>query len=297
MALGIAWGQGLTGTISGIVKDPGGLTVPNAVVTAKNAGTNAEASAKTDEGGYYRIANLAPGNYGLTVEATGFRKTERPPQLLTVAATLRVDFELEIGQFSETVTVSGNGLQVNTEDAQMGRSLTDIPALPNISGAAGRNPLNLMALQPGIVSTSSGPSTTVGQFSVNGQRAQANNFLLDGTDSNDLAINVPDSVAQISPNALSEFRVVTGAMKAEYGRNGGAVVEVVTRSGSNKFSFSAEEVFRNTVLNASNFFQNVTPGGSQDYLPNGSKRKPQGIRMTTIPSSADRSRRIKHLSS
>ena len=74
---------------------------------------------------------------------------------------------------------------------------------------------------------------------------------------------------------MSEFRVVTGAMKAEYGRNGGAVVEVVTRSGSNRFSFSAQEIFRNTKLNASNFFQNVTPGGDKDYFANGSKRKPQ----------------------
>jgi hypothetical protein len=82
-------------------------------------------------------------------------------------------------------------------------------------------------------------------------------------------------VAQISPNAMAEFRVVTGAMKAEYGRNGGAVVEVVTKSGTNKFNFSAQEVFRNTALNASNFFQNVTPGGNSDYFANGSKRKPQ----------------------
>lgn len=275
IAMGSAWGQGLTGTISGIVKDPAGGAVPNATVAARNAGTNAEVSVRTDTEGYYRLSNLAPGDYVVSVEAAGFRKMQRAPQLLTVAANMRVDFGLEIGQISEVVTVSGNVTQVNTEDAQMGRSLTDIPALPNISGAGGRNPLNLMALQPGIVSTSGGPSTTVGAFSVNGQRAQSNNFLLDGTDSNDLAINVPDSVGQISPNAMAEFRVVTGAMKAEYGRNGGAVVEVVTKSGTNKFNFSAQEVFRNTALNASNFFQNVSPGGSKDYFPNGSKRKPQ----------------------
>src|SRR6266705_2294445 len=177
MALGVAWGQGLTGTISGIVKDPNGAAVPNAAVTARNAGTNAEATAKSDAEGYYRIANLMPGNYVVSVEAAGFRRMDRPPQLLTVSANLRVDFGLEIGQVTELVTVEGNVTQVNTEDAQMGRSLTDIPALPNVSGSAGRNPLNLMALQPGIVSTSGGPSTTVGQFSVNGQRAQANNYM------------------------------------------------------------------------------------------------------------------------
>ncbi len=275
LSAGAVWAQGLTGTIAGVVTDPNGGLVSGAKVTAKNVATNAANTIDTDQNGFYRITNLAPGNYTVSVEATGFRKSEMPPQLLTVASALRADVVLELGAVTETVTVESTASQVNTEDAQMGRSLVDIPSLPNISGAGGRNPLNLMALQPGIVSTSGGPSTTVGTFSVNGQRAQSNNFLLDGTDSNDLAINVPDSVGQISPNALAEFRVVTGAMKAEYGRNGGAVVEVVTRSGSNQFHFGAEDVFRNTVLNASNFFQNVTPGGTSDYLPNGSKRKPQ----------------------
>ena len=99
----------------------------------------------------------------MSVEAAGFRKMERPPQLVTVSSTLRIDFGLEIGQVSEVVTVSGNVVQVNTEDAQLGRALVGIPALPNISGGGGRNALNLMSLQPGIVSTSGGPST-VGAF-------------------------------------------------------------------------------------------------------------------------------------
>jgi len=115
----------------------------------------------------------------------------------------------------------------------------------------------------------------IGPFSVNGQRTQANNYLLDGVDSNDLAINIPDSIGQISPNALAEFRIVTGAMKAEYGRNGGAVVEAITRSGGNQWHATAEEVFRNTKLNATPFFQNVSPGGAPGFLPSGAPRKPQ----------------------
>jgi hypothetical protein len=244
-------------------------------MVAKNAGTNAEVTTKTDEVGYYRIVNLVPGQYVVSVEATGFRRMERQPQLLTVAGNLRMDFTLELGQVTETVTVDANAQQVNTEDAQMGRSLTDIPVLPNISGGAGRNALNLVGLQPGVMMTLGASTTTVGTFAVNGQRAQANNFLLDGTDSNDLAINVPDTVGQISPNALQEFRVITGAMKAEYGRNAGAVVEVITKSGTNAFHGGAQEIFRNTVLNASNFFQNVSPGGTSSFFANGSKRKPQ----------------------
>src|SRR5262249_24104453 len=155
-----------------------------------------------------------------------------------------------LGQVTETVTVDANPTSVNTENAQLGMALTDIPQLPNISGAGGRNALNLVGLQPGVVMAqgSGGNSNgAVGGFSVNGMRTQANNYLLDGTDSNDLAINTPDALGQISPDALQEFRVVTGAMKAEYGRNGGAVVEAITKSGTNQFHGAASEVFRNTV--------------------------------------------------
>jgi hypothetical protein len=115
-------------------------------------------------------------------------------------------------------------------------------------------------LQPGVTltpgSAAQGPGNVVGDFEVNGQRSQANNFILDGADANDLAINIPDAVNVISPNALGEFRVVTGAMKAEYGRNSGAVFETTIKSGTNSFHGQATEIFRNKVLNANNFFQN-----------------------------------------
>src|SRR4029077_2139057 len=121
--------------------------------------------------------------------------------------------------------------------------------------------LSLIALQPGVTTTpataAQGPGAAVGDVEVNGQRSQANNFILDGADSNDLALNVPESVNVISPNALGEFRVVTGAMKAEYGRNSGAVIESTIKSGGNAFHGEATEIFRNKVLNANNFFQNA----------------------------------------
>jgi hypothetical protein len=275
---GLALSQGLTGTISGVVKDPNNAVVPSAKVSARNQATNAIAQTLTDDSGYYRFTNLTPGFYFVSVEANGFRKAELSPQELTVAGALREDVTLEIGQITETVTVETHTGTINTEDAQLGLALTEIPSLPNISGAGGRNALNLVALQPGVaLAQGSGGNANgnVGGFSVNGMRTQANNYLLDGTDSNDLSINVPDALGQISPDALQEFRVVTGAMKAEYGRNGGAVVEAITKSGSNLFHGAATEVFRNTVLNATPFFQNVTPGGTKDYFSNGLKRRPQ----------------------
>ena len=266
----MCWGQGTTGTITGVVKDPNGATVPNAKVVARNVDTAAEIVATTDSLGSYVFPNLSPGTYTLTVEASGFRKSTVAAQRLTVGDVVRQDIQLEIGQVTESVTVDAKATQVNTVDSQLGRAITDLSTLPILSGAGGRNALALTLTLPGVQNAGQ-----VGPFSVNGQRAQANNYLLDGGDSNDLAINVPDAVTVISPNALSEFRLVTGSMNAEYGRNSGAVIELTTRSGSNTYHGQASEVFRNTKLNAVPFFQKITPGGTPTAFANGLPRKPQ----------------------
>jgi len=271
----VTFAQAVTGTVGGVIKDPNGAVVPGAKVVARNAGTNATSSATTDAAGTYKIINLVPGEYILEVEAKGFRKTTTIPQRLSTGDVLRLDLTLELGQVTETVTVEEVATKVNTEDAQMGQVLRDVYQLPIISGAAGRNPLSLAMAQPGITPTS-GASSTIGPFTVNGQRSQSNNYMLDGGDSNDLAINVPDAVQQISPNALAEFRVVTGAMKAEYGKNSGAIVMLTTRSGSNSFHGGLSETFRNTKLNSTNFFQNAVAGGTTTTLPgSGFARRPQ----------------------
>jgi hypothetical protein len=154
--------------------------------------------------------------YSITVEAPGFAKTTLSQQRLIVASNLRLDVTLQVGAITESITVDTAAAQINVEDAQLGRSLTDIPSLPLLSTNGGRNALSLVGLQPGVTLTpataAQGPGPAVGDFEVNGQRSQANNFILDGADSNDLAINIADAVNVISPNALGEFRVVTGAM-------------------------------------------------------------------------------------
>jgi hypothetical protein len=255
-----AWGQGSTGTITGSVEDPTGASVPGATVIATNTGTGFAKKTTTGSTGLYNLVELPPGMYTVAVEATGFAKTTLTEQRLIVASNLHLDVKLEVGQVNESVTVESTAAQVNTDDAQLGRSLTAIPDLPILSGNGGRNALSLVGLQPGVTLTpgtaAQGPGAAVGDFEVNGQRSQANNFILDGADANDLAINVPDSVNVISPNALGEFRVVTGAMKAEYGRNSGAVIETTIKSGSNAYHGEATEIFRNKVLNSNNFFQN-----------------------------------------
>jgi hypothetical protein len=256
-----SWGQGSTGTITGTVLDATGGSVAGANVTATNTGTGAETKTTANKTGLYQFVELPPGMYSVTVEATGFAKITIAPQRLVVASNLRVDVTLQIGKVNESITVDETSPQVNTQDAQLGRSITDIATLPILSGNGGRNALSLIALQPGVTTTpataAQGPGTAVGDFEVNGQRSQANNFILDGSDANDLAINIADAVNVISPNALGEFRVVTGPMKAEYGRNSGAVIESTIKSGSNSFHGEATEIFRNKVLNSNNFFLNA----------------------------------------
>jgi hypothetical protein len=177
---------------------------------------------------------------------------------------------LEVGPVTEIIVVTATPTEVNSQDAQLGKVLRDPFGLPVVSGANGRNPLSLVLTQPGVVNAGQ-----VADYSVNGQRPQANNYMLDGADSNDLMLNIPDTVNLISPNALAEFRIVTGAMKAEYGRNSGAVVLFATRSGANRWHGGASETFRNTKLNAVPFFQKTTPGGTSELFSNGLPRKPQ----------------------
>jgi hypothetical protein len=266
----LCYGQANTGIISGLVKDPSNAPVPGASVVITNVGTNAEFKTETGPDGYYRAANLLPGQYTVSAEAKNFRRTTMSPQRLSVGDALRIDVPLEIGAVTETVTVEAVATQVNTEDAQLGKVVRDPADLPILSGAGGRNPLNLAGIQPGVVFAGQ-----VGDFSVNGQRAQSNNYMFDGTDSNDLSINTSDSVNVLSPNVVAEFRIVTGAMKAEYGRNSGSVVLVETKSGGNSYHGGASEIFRNTRLNAVPYFQKSTTGGTPQKFANGLPRKPQ----------------------
>lgn len=278
IAIGIlsaaAYAQGVTGTISGVIRDPNGLATPGVKVIARNAGTNAESPTTTDASGFYKIVNLVPGMYVIQAEAAGFRKIITSPQRLSTGDVLRLDLMLEIGQVSEVVTVEESASKVNTEESQTGQVLRDVYTLPIISGAGGRNALSLATMQPGVVVP--GGTVAIGPISVNGQRSQSNNYMLDGGDSNDQAINTPNAVTTISPNAISEFRVITGSMKAEYGRNSGAVVLVTTRSGDNTLHVTASEIFRNTKLNSVPFFQKAVTGGTTTALPgSGFPRKPQ----------------------
>jgi hypothetical protein len=250
-----AFGQN-TGVISGTVQDQSGAVVAGAVVKAQNPATNYSKETTSAENGFYRLDQLPVGTYTISTEAAGFKKTVTNEVALSVNDSLTLDVKLEIGQVSETVTVSEAPAAVNTETSVMGRTVDNrtLNDLPILSGAGGRNPLALAPLQAGVM-----PAGQVGPFSVNGQRAQSNNFLLDGGDSNDLAINVPDAVQGFSPDALQEFRILTNTYSADFGRNSGAVVALISKSGTNEYHGNLFHFFRNRALNATPFFNNAAP--------------------------------------
>src|SRR5215212_849360 len=254
----VALGQN-TGTISGTVQDQSGAVVAGANVRAQNPATNFSRETTSATNGFYRFDQLPVGTYTLSVEAAGFKKSVTQQVALSVNDALTLDLKLEVGQVSEVVTVSEAPSAVNTETSVLGRTVDNrtLNDLPILSGANGRNPLALAPLQAGVVPAGGG--VTVGPFAVNGQRAQSNNFLLDGGDSNDLAINVPDAVQGFSPDALQEFRILTNTYSADYGRNSGAIVALISKSGTNEYHGNLFHFFRNRVLNATPFFNNAAP--------------------------------------
>ncbi len=251
----VALGQN-TGTISGTVQDQSGAVIAGANVKAQNPATNFTRETTSATNGFYRFDQLPVGTYSITVEAAGFKRSVTQQVALSVNDALTLDVKLEVGQVSEVVTVSEAPSAVNTETSVLGRTVDNrtLNDLPILSGAGGRNPLALAPLQAGVM-----PAGQVGPFSVNGQRAQSNNFLLDGGDSNDLAINVPDAVQGFSPDALQEFRILTNTYSADYGRNSGAIVALITKSGTNEYHGNLFHFFRNRVLNATPFFNNAAP--------------------------------------
>jgi len=205
----------------------------------------------------------------IEVETVGFRHARTLPALLKTADVLRLDVPLEVGDVTDSVTVTAAADDVNTDDVQLGKTFRDLSNVPLLSGSSGRNVLLLVGLQPGVA------YDNAGHFSVNGQRIGSNSFTLDGADSTNIADSQADSVDLLSPNAVAEVRLVTGVIKAEYGRNSGGVAMVTTKSGGNTFHGGASEIFRNRALNAVPFFNQGAPGGTEERFSDGTLRKPQ----------------------
>lgn len=246
--------QERTATILGVVQDPSGGVLPGVSVTARNVQTNLSRSSLTDQAGFYRIPTLPVGRYEVSAELTGFKKFTRTDITLTVNQEARIDIRLEVGEIAQQVTVSGDAPLVETEKPTLSglvdaRRVVDLPL-------NGRNPLELSFILPGVIPPEPGAVSTL-NFSVSGQRGQSNNFLLDGGDNNDLAANFPS--ANPAPDAVQEFRILRNSYTAEFGRNSGAIINVITKSGSNEFHGNLFEFHRNRALNTRNFFDIAKP--------------------------------------
>jgi hypothetical protein len=256
--------QTFRGTILGTVTDPSGAVIAGAKVTVKNLGTGLERTTQTSADGSYSIPELPIGSYNVTVSQTGFQTFVAKEVAVDVAAERRVDASLKTGEITTRVEVSADQLPlVETTSNVLGGVLTQetVKDLP----VNGRDYTKLIFLNPGVAGSpdqiTDSPGS-FGEFSMNGARGRSNNYLLDGTDMNDgyrndPAINqggvfaTPSAILPI--DAVSDMRVLSN-FEPEYGRNAGAVVNIVTKSGTNTLHGDFFEYFRNNALDARNYF-------------------------------------------
>ena len=243
--------QDATGTVAGVVTDPAGAVVQNAKVAVTNVGTKITKDTLTDNRGFYQVSHLPIGNYQVTVESTGFAKETSSPSALDINQTLRVDLKLQIGTVSNTVTVDSQASTVETQSSTVGGTVTGqaIFELP----LNGRNTLDLLATQPGVTATNP-DSSAAGSYSIGGGRTDSVTYLLDGGLNNDLLSN--SVVVNPNPDAVAEFRVIESTYSAEYGRNAGGIVSIVTKSGTNSLHGTAYDYARNDFFDANDFFFN-----------------------------------------
>ncbi len=247
--------QGTGGRILGRIADSSGAVIGKVKVTAVNEATGVSRDTQSSDNGDYGFPDLPVGTYTLTFELAGFKKDIRKSIALDINQVITLNMTMQIGGAQEVVDVTSEAPLVDTTSTQLGAVMGDhqVSNLPLNS----RDTYQLLQLQPGVMSTVGASNSVVygsdspGAVSVNGGRGRSNNFSVNGGDANDLFANLP--TVQPSPDSIQEFRVLTNTFDAEYGRNSGSVVNVVTKSGTNQFHGDMYEFFRNKVLNANNY--------------------------------------------
>jgi hypothetical protein len=241
----------ITGTILGTVRDASGASMPNVAITATNTETNLVQSTRSNTSGDYRFLALPVGTYRVEATQSGFRKYVADNVVLQVNQERRVDIAMNVGSLEQQVEVNANAVQVETTSTQLGTVIEE-KAIVNLP-LNGRSYIDLLSIQAGVAPTSS----ATGNISVNGQREGSNAFYVNGGDVNE-GRNFGTSII---PNldSVSEFRLITNGFDAEYGRFSGAVMNAITKSGTNGFHGSAFEFLRNNVLDARGFFDSGVP--------------------------------------
>jgi hypothetical protein len=253
LASPFAGAQSTGGRIRGTVSDPSGASVTAATVTLVNEATHASHEVQSGASGEYIFIEVPVGSYEIDVTQAGFKKFIRKGITLDLNEVISVDITLQLGAATESVEVTGAPPVVDTSSTQLGavvneRASTQLPLNQ-------RDVYQLLQLQPGVQSQLGNDlfygSDKPGVVTVNGGRGRSNNYSVNGGDGNDLFANLP--AIEPSPDSIEEFRVISNSFDAEYGRNSGAVVNVVTKSGTNNVHGSIYEFFRNDVLNAHPF--------------------------------------------
>lgn len=266
LCLGL-FGQGTTSRLIGTVQDSSGAPVAGATVRLTNEGTGQSFTAITSENGAYFFESIQVGTYTAGVEQTGFKKFTAKGNVVNIGQPTTVNIRLEVGAVSESIEVSGAYEQVQTSTSgNIGNVFSEkvIKDLP-IVGTRGRNPLELVLRQPGVVSG----SNTGGGVHVNGARDRAWNFTMDGIDSNETSAGGGNfSPARANPDSLAEFKVLTSNATAEFGRNSGAQVSMVTKSGTNEFHGSGFYFYRTPRLNANEWENNINRLGKRQFVQN-----------------------------
>lgn len=250
------YGQSERARIIGSVTDPQGELVPYATVTVTNVATGLVTKTNTDSQGNYQAPELPIGDYKVKVARSGFKTTETVAYKLEINQVLRVDVRLPVGTASEIIEVTGTATTVETVNATMGSTVPE--AEIHNAPLNGRNALDLALLQPGVLPADNpgngGTASANTAFSISGGRNDSNTFVLDGGLNNDLLDN--GVVYNPNPDAIQEFKVLTSNFSAEYGRNSGGIVTVVTKSGTNDFHGTAFEYNRNEDYNANTYINN-----------------------------------------
>jgi hypothetical protein len=264
--MSVARAQNISGAMLGKVTDPSAAPVSGAEVTITNPATNQATRLHTSAEGYFEANLLPPGLYAVKVSFAGFKTALRENVALQVESRLRLDFSLEIGDASTSISVTGEAPLVESETASLGQVVTnrEIENLP----IKGRNVFDLAILSPGVqvnpralgaVASSGdndGPLFAMSDISINGGRYRTNDYLLDG-----VSIMLPENnnfAISPTPDGTREFKIMTNSYGPQFGRSGGGVLNVVTKSGTNQLHGSAYEFFRNDLFKANNFFANAS---------------------------------------
>jgi hypothetical protein len=265
--LSISLSAQVAGSISGTIKDVSGGVMPGVSITAIHTALGTQIASRTDAQGFYSLPKVPVGRYELLIQIDGFKPHKRTGLVVDADAALQINAVMEVGDQSETVTVTANQIRVETVSTQLGEVIS-APTMTTLS-LNGRSYTDLLAIQPGVIPTTTiqansvimaGVTGTVapsgqlnaGNVSVSGQRETANGFFVNGGDVQE-HMNGGTSVV---PNldAIDEFRVLTNNFDPQYGNYNGGIVNVVTKSGSDAFHGDAFEFFRNTALDARNYF-------------------------------------------